>query len=144
MRDKSGTDLLRPACRLGFVPGLTPALLRILARQVDYACTLPLRGQRIHADSPRSALARSFSKNRRPSYPRFKGDFDTDVVIVGGGLTGCACAWSFAMAGVKTILLEADAIGGGGDVRVGLADPRGFRRIVSGFDAGPRAPMRRA
>ena len=55
-----------------------------------------------------------FPKTRRPSYPRFKGDFDTDVVIVGGGLTGCACAWSFAMAGVKTILLEADALGGAG------------------------------
>ena len=53
-------------------------------------------------------------KTRRPSSPRLKGDFDTDVVIVGGGLTGCACAWSFAMAGVKTILLEAEAIGGAG------------------------------
>jgi glycine/D-amino acid oxidase-like deaminating enzyme len=53
-------------------------------------------------------------KTRRPSYPRLKGDFDTDVVVVGGGLSGCTCAWSFSMAGVQTILLEADAIGGAG------------------------------
>jgi glycine/D-amino acid oxidase-like deaminating enzyme len=34
-------------------------------------------------------------------------------VIVGGGLTGATCAWSFAAAGVKTVLLEADRIGAG-------------------------------
>ena len=36
------------------------------------------------------------------------------MVVVGGGLTGCACAWSFASAGVKVVLLEADRIAGGG------------------------------
>jgi glycine/D-amino acid oxidase-like deaminating enzyme len=37
----------------------------------------------------------------------------TSVVIVGGGLTGCACAAAFTTAGVKVILLEADRIGAG-------------------------------
>jgi glycine/D-amino acid oxidase-like deaminating enzyme len=55
-----------------------------------------------------------YPKSRRPSYPRFRGDLETDVVIVGGGLTGCVCAWSFASAGVRTILLEAGSIGRGG------------------------------
>jgi glycine/D-amino acid oxidase-like deaminating enzyme len=32
---------------------------------------------------------------------------------VGGGLTGCACAWSFAAAGVRVVLLEAGAISAG-------------------------------
>lgn len=32
--------------------------------------------------------------------------------MIGGGLTGCACAATFAGAGVKTALLEADRIGG--------------------------------
>lgn len=54
-----------------------------------------------------------FPKSRRPAYAPFKGDVDAGVVIVGGGLTGCACAASFAAAGVKTVLLEADTIGGG-------------------------------
>jgi glycine/D-amino acid oxidase-like deaminating enzyme len=55
-----------------------------------------------------------YPKSRRPSFPRFRGDLETDVVIVGGGLTGCVSAWSFAGAGVKTILLEAESIGRGG------------------------------
>jgi glycine/D-amino acid oxidase-like deaminating enzyme len=50
-------------------------------------------------------------RGRRPSYSRFRGNVDTRVVIVGGGLTGCACALSFATAGVKVVLLEAEAIG---------------------------------
>jgi glycine/D-amino acid oxidase-like deaminating enzyme len=54
-----------------------------------------------------------FPKSRRPSYPRFHGQLETDVVVVGGGLTGSACAWSFAAAGVKTVLLEADRLGSG-------------------------------
>src|SRR5262245_46155183 len=54
-----------------------------------------------------------FPKSRRPSYPRFHGQLETDVVVVGGGLTGSACAWSFAAAGVKTVLLEADRLGTG-------------------------------
>ena len=51
------------------------------------------------------------SKARRPAYPRLRGPLESSVVIVGGGLTGCACAWSFAAAGVKVVLLEAEAIG---------------------------------
>jgi glycine/D-amino acid oxidase-like deaminating enzyme len=50
---------------------------------------------------------------RRTSYPRFRGEVDTDVVIVGGGLTGCACALSFAAAGVAVVLLEAEGVGQG-------------------------------
>ena len=54
-----------------------------------------------------------FPRSRRPSYPILRGQLDTDVVIVGGGLTGCACAASFAAAGVRVVLVEADRIGGG-------------------------------
>ena len=52
-----------------------------------------------------------FPRSRRPSYRRFRGDAEIPVVIVGCGLTGAACALSFASAGVKTIVLEADAVG---------------------------------
>jgi glycine/D-amino acid oxidase-like deaminating enzyme len=54
-----------------------------------------------------------FPKTRRPSYPRLRGSHSTHVAIVGGGLTGSACALAFATAGVGVILLEADAIGTG-------------------------------
>jgi glycine/D-amino acid oxidase-like deaminating enzyme len=53
------------------------------------------------------------ARARRPSYPALRKSTDTGVVIVGGGLTGCACAWSFAAAGVKVVLLEANALGTG-------------------------------
>jgi glycine/D-amino acid oxidase-like deaminating enzyme len=55
----------------------------------------------------------TFPKSRRPDYERFHGDARVPVVIVGGGLTGTACALAFAAAGVRTVLLEADRIGGG-------------------------------
>jgi glycine/D-amino acid oxidase-like deaminating enzyme len=53
------------------------------------------------------------ARSRRPAYPRVRGKLETDVVIVGGGLTGCVCAWAFAAAGVKVILLEAGALAAG-------------------------------
>jgi glycine/D-amino acid oxidase-like deaminating enzyme len=54
-----------------------------------------------------------FPKRRRPSYPKHRGETTTDVVIIGGGLTGAACAASFASAGVRVVLLEAETIGAG-------------------------------
>jgi glycine/D-amino acid oxidase-like deaminating enzyme len=55
----------------------------------------------------------TFPRSRRPEYSRHRGGLRVPVAIVGGGLTGCACAAAFAAAGVKVILLEADRIGAG-------------------------------
>jgi glycine/D-amino acid oxidase-like deaminating enzyme len=68
---------------------------------------------------------------RRPSYARFRGKADTAVVIVGGGLTGCACALTFGAAGIKVLLLEADTIGQG-------ATARGPGLVREDFDASFR------
>jgi glycine/D-amino acid oxidase-like deaminating enzyme len=54
-----------------------------------------------------------FPSSRRPSYSPFRGTLTADVVIVGGGLTGCACAAAFSAAGVKVIVLESGRIGAG-------------------------------
>ena len=54
-----------------------------------------------------------FPSTRRPDYPRLRGEHATTVVIVGGGLTGCATAYACAMAGLKPILIEADRVGQG-------------------------------
>lgn len=54
-----------------------------------------------------------FPSRRRPSYPRHRSHLDTRVAIVGGGLTGCACAWAFTAAGIPAVLLEAGRIGSG-------------------------------
>jgi glycine/D-amino acid oxidase-like deaminating enzyme len=59
----------------------------------------------------------SFPRSRRPDHPRQKGDVATRVAIVGGGLTGCACAAAFATAGIDVMLLEADRIGAGETAR---------------------------
>ena len=55
---------------------------------------------------------------RRPPRPRWKaprgGAHDrADVVIVGGGLTGCASAYAFAAAGHDVILLDASRLASG-------------------------------
>src|SRR5215208_5113477 len=69
-----------------------------------------------------------FKKTRRPTFPRLRGSLETGVVIIGGGLTGCACASSFAAAGVKVIVLEAHAVGTG-------ATARGLGLVREDFDA---------
>src|SRR5262245_57834979 len=61
----------------------------------------------------RSPWLDEFPKSRVPSYPRHRGTAPIDVVIIGGGLTGCATAYAFAAAGVKVMLLEAEQIGRG-------------------------------
>lgn len=47
---------------------------------------------------------------RRPSFPRLRTHLDVRVVVVGGGLTGAATAWSLAAARVPVVLLEAESV----------------------------------
>jgi gamma-glutamylputrescine oxidase len=54
-----------------------------------------------------------FPASRRKALPRLKGELQSDVVIVGGGLTGCTIAFVFASAGVRTILVEAQTLASG-------------------------------
>ena len=56
----------------------------------------------------------TFPSSRRPAYPRQKGELKADVVIVGGGLTGTACALAFATSGVRVAVIEQDRIGAAG------------------------------
>jgi glycine/D-amino acid oxidase-like deaminating enzyme len=61
----------------------------------------------------RSPWIDQIKKSRVPSYPRYHGASAADVVIVGGGLTGCATAYGLSAAGVKVVVLEAEQIGRG-------------------------------
>lgn len=55
--------------------------------------------------------------HRRRAYPAYKasGPIDTvETVVIGGGLTGCAAAYTLAASGRKVVLLEAERLAGGG------------------------------
>jgi glycine/D-amino acid oxidase-like deaminating enzyme len=54
-----------------------------------------------------------FASRRRPSLPRLRSSLQTRVVIVGGGLTGVACAWTLSAARIPVVLLEKDRVGAG-------------------------------
>src|SRR5688572_17863451 len=75
-----------------------------------------------------------FPDSRRPDYPRLQGEHTSDVVILGGGLTGCATAYACAAAGLKTMLLEGERIGHGSSGRSSgllLPEPGPFFRDVA-------------
>ena len=73
----------------------------------------------------RSPWIDRFAKSRVRSWPQQRGRLDSDVVIVGGGLTGCAAAYAFAASGIKVVLVEANGIGQGSTGAAGwiAADP---------------------
>lgn len=51
--------------------------------------------------------------SEKPIFPPLKGDKNTDVLIIGGGIAGILCAHMLKEAGVDSILVEADRICGG-------------------------------
>lgn len=90
-------------------------------------------------------------KARRPEFPRLRGEHTCDVVIVGGGLTGCATAYACAVAGLKPMLIDAERVGLGSSGRSGglllsepgpsfrdLAQAHGLRSTRRVFEAWAR------
>jgi glycine/D-amino acid oxidase-like deaminating enzyme len=95
-----------------------------------------------------------FPESKRPAFERFRGQATVDVAIIGGGLTGCAIAYSLAAAGVRAHLFEANRLGQGSAGRSGgllLADPglpfrdiqqkHGLRAARTIFEAWRRAAL---
>jgi glycine/D-amino acid oxidase-like deaminating enzyme len=76
----------------------------------------------------------SFPDTRRPAFEPFRGEKTVDIVVVGGGLVGCATAHALAAAGRRPIVLEAGRIGQGSTGRSAgllLAEPGpSFRDLV--------------
>jgi glycine/D-amino acid oxidase-like deaminating enzyme len=92
--------------------------------------------------------------SRRPDYSRLRGAQTADVVIVGGGITGCATAHACALAGIKAIVVEANRVGQGSAGRsAGLLLPEpgpafrdieqahGLRAARTAFEAWRRASL---
>src|SRR5689334_1842306 len=79
--------------------------------------------------------------NRRRFFPAFRGSRTADVVVIGGGLTGCAIAYAVAKAGFNVIVLEAGRLASGataGGVGAILPQPDASFRAVEPV-AGRRA-----
>ena len=51
--------------------------------------------------------------NRRRRYSKFRGAASADVVVIGGGLTGCAAAYALSAEGLDVVLLEAERLATG-------------------------------
>jgi gamma-glutamylputrescine oxidase len=69
---------------------------------------------------------------RRTSYPRLRGAQTADVVVIGGGLTGCTAAYVLAAGGLNVVLVEATRLASG-------ATAGGLGAIVPQPDASFRA-----
>ena len=50
---------------------------------------------------------------KRKKRPALSGEIRADVAVIGGGITGILTAWQLEQAGIRTVILEADQIGGG-------------------------------
>ena len=49
-------------------------------------------------------------ETKASEFESLKGDIKTDVLIIGGGITGLLCAYMLKSAGVDCVLAEADKI----------------------------------
>ena len=63
-----------------------------------------------------------------PEFPNLRGNKSTDVLIIGGGITGLLCAWQLQQAGVDYLLIEADRIcsGTSGHTTAKITSQHGF------------------
>lgn len=54
-----------------------------------------------------------------PGYAPLQRSVETDVVVIGAGITGCSAAWHLARAGVSSVVLEAREVASGASGRNG-------------------------
>ncbi|HCC00962.1 MAG TPA: FAD-dependent oxidoreductase, partial [Ruminococcaceae bacterium] len=50
---------------------------------------------------------------QKEHYPRLDKSLETDILIIGGGITGITCAYCLALKGEKPVLIEAGELGDG-------------------------------
>lgn len=48
-----------------------------------------------------------------PRFPQLQTDLRTDVLVIGGGLTGLLCAWNLSLSGIDCVLIEEHRLMGG-------------------------------
>ena len=67
-------------------------------------------------------------QSQLPEFPNLQGNRKTDVLIIGGGITGLLCAWRLQQAGIDYLLIEADRIfaGTSGHTTAKITSQHGF------------------
>jgi len=72
-----------------------------------------------------------------PQFPPLEGNRKTDVLVIGGGITGILCAWMLRQAGTDCLLVEADRLCGGttGRTTAKITSQHGliYRRLLKEF-----------
>ena len=75
-----------------------------------------------------------------PSFPPLKGDTETEVLVIGGGLCGVLTAYTLWEKGIRATVIEAGEIGGGTTARTTgkVTAQHGFfcRRLTAGLGEG--------
>lgn len=80
-----------------------------------------LRGSNLTSETASSLWQQTCQENA--AFPEFTGEAEADLVVIGGGYTGCAAALQAAEMGATVQLIEAAEIGSGGSGRnVGLVN----------------------
>jgi glycine/D-amino acid oxidase-like deaminating enzyme len=70
-----------------------------------------------YAQSYWTRTTKPVARTSRTAAKSLKGHHTADVVVIGGGLTGCATAYALANAGLQVMLLEAETVAAGATSR---------------------------
>jgi len=72
-----------------------------------------------------------------------RGALTADVVVIGGGFTGCAAAYALTHAGLDVVLLEADRLAAGATERaIGLVSPMADHPLIEVEKSAGKRPAR--
>lgn len=71
------------------------------------------------------------TKNTKGSYPKFEGNSDSEVVVIGGGFSGLSTAYFLSKKGLKVTLLEQASIGWGASGRNAGMLTTGYKNSIA-------------
>jgi thioredoxin reductase (NADPH) len=109
-------------------------ILRECGCEEDNVPVVRLLRKTILRDPSREELARAYGVTTQLS-----GDCDFDVIVIGAGPAGLASAVAASSEGLRTLVIEREAIGGQAGASTLIRNYPGFSRGVSGAELAQRA-----
>ena len=113
LRHAGGSEGVRSRRLLDRRLGLAGARSRVGDQPVE------LDGEGLNVGSPVVSTTSLWLKEPHDGLPRSRSEGRAEVVVIGGGVTGCSCALTLAEHGVRVRLYEAREIAGGASGRNG-------------------------